>query len=104
MGRTFIGPGLTVEGDLEGDDELVVAGTVKGASVSGRDVLIEKGGHLEAGVKAESVRIAGRLQGSVEARGRVEITGEGQLEGDVRAPRIAISDGAHLKGHIETGG
>ncbi|MGF1509581.1 MAG: polymer-forming cytoskeletal protein [Myxococcota bacterium] len=104
MGRTLIGPGITVEGDLEGDDELVVAGIVKGNSVTGRDVVVEKGGHLEAGVQADNVRVSGRLQGSVQAKGKVDIAGEGQLDGDVKAPRISVTDGARLKGHIDTGG
>lgn len=103
MSRTYIGPSLSIEGDLEGADELVIAGSVKGNTVTGRDVSIEKGGQVHASVQAESLRVSGHLEGSVDARGRVELSGEGHLEGDVKAPRIAIADGARFKGHIETG-
>ncbi|MEM1025701.1 MAG: polymer-forming cytoskeletal protein [Myxococcota bacterium] len=103
MSKTFIGPSLTVEGDVEGEDELVIAGTVRGARVQGKEVLVEKGGQVEASVEADSLRVSGRVQGNANARARVELAAEGQMEGDVRAPRVVLADGARFKGHIETG-
>jgi len=104
MSRTFIGPGLTVEGDVESEDELVIAGTVRGARVQGKDVQVEKGAHVEAAVAAESLRVSGRVQGNASARERIELASEAHMEGDVRAPRVVLADGARFKGHIDTGG
>lgn len=102
MGRTFIGDGLTVEGDIEGSDELVVQGTVRGGAIQGKEVTIDKSADVEAQVEADTLRLAGKLTGSVQAKARIEIGAEGRLQGDVKAPRISIADGAHLKGHIDT--
>ncbi|HJL41114.1 MAG TPA: polymer-forming cytoskeletal protein [Myxococcales bacterium LLY-WYZ-16_1] len=102
MARTFIGDGLVVEGDIEGSDELVVQGQVRGGSISGKEIAIEKSGDVEAQVQGETLRLAGKLVGDVQAQARVEIGAEGRLHGDVKAPRIAIADGAHFKGHIDT--
>jgi len=43
----------------------------------------------------------GRVVGNVHARGRVEITKEGSITGDIACARISIEDGAHFKGRIE---
>jgi cytoskeletal protein CcmA (bactofilin family) len=104
MSRTFIGPGLTVEGDVDSEDELVIAGTVRGARVQGKDVQVDKGAHVEAAVAAESLRVSGRVQGNASAKDLVELSAEAQMEGDVRAPRVVLADGARFKGHVDTGG
>lgn len=102
MGRTFIGDGLVVEGDIEGPDELVVQGQIRGGSIRGKEVAIEKSGDVEAQVESESLKLAGKLTGNVQASARVDIAAEGRLQGDVKAPRISIADGAQFKGHIDT--
>jgi cytoskeletal protein CcmA (bactofilin family) len=41
------------------------------------------------------------VSGNVEASERLEIQASGIVEGDVRAPRLLIQEGAIVNGHIE---
>jgi cytoskeletal protein CcmA (bactofilin family) len=47
------------------------------------------------------VFVYGKVVGNVRARGRVEITKDGSITGDIACARISIEDGAHFKGRIE---
>lgn len=101
MAHTIIGETIVVDGEIHTDDKLVVAGTIKGKVTVAQGLLVERSGMVEADVEADAVQIAGRLDGQVQATARVEITAEGKMNGDIRAPRILIADGAQFRGHIE---
>lgn len=101
MAETVIGPRTKVQGALEGADRLVVRGLVKGTVSVDGPVLVAPGGTLEAEVAAVEVAIAGAVVGRVTARGRVEILPAARMVGDVRTPRILISDGAVFRGKVD---
>jgi cytoskeletal protein CcmA (bactofilin family) len=101
MAGTVIGDGLTIEGELTGDDEVVVHGTVRGTLTSGDAVSIASSGTVEADVTASSVSIAGQVTGNVVAQERVDIQAGGRLVGDVKAARFTIADGASFKGSVD---
>lgn len=98
---TVIGSGLTVEGEIAGDDAVAVEGTVKGRVATTAGLQVASGGVVEADVEASAVTVSGALTGNVSASERVELTSEARLIGDVRAPRLSIAEGASFKGHID---
>ena len=59
-------------------------------------------GNVEASVVTRNLSIQGKVQGNVEATERVEIGEAGTMLGDVKAPRVALADGSHFKGQIDT--
>jgi cytoskeletal protein CcmA (bactofilin family) len=103
MASTVIGHGLTVDGEVEGAEEVVVLGTVKGKLSARERVAIESGASVEAEVEGKHVTVAGRLTGDVRASERVEIRSEARVSGNIRAPRILIAEGAAFRGNVEMG-
>jgi cytoskeletal protein CcmA (bactofilin family) len=101
MAGTVIGDGLTVEGEITGDDEVVVHGTVRGTLTTTDAVSIASGGVVEADVTASALSIAGQVTGNVTAQNRVDIQAGGRLVGDVKASRFTIADGASFKGSVD---
>jgi cytoskeletal protein CcmA (bactofilin family) len=101
MAGTVIGEGLTIEGELTGDDEIVVHGTVRGTLTTTDAVSVASGGVVEADLTASSVIIAGQVTGSVAAQERVDIQAGGRLVGDVKSARFTIADGASFKGSVD---
>ncbi len=67
------------------------------------DVVIEKKGFVVAPIRADNVMIKGRVQGEIDARGRVTISKTGQLKGDVTAPALVIENGASIDGFLRIG-
>jgi cytoskeletal protein CcmA (bactofilin family) len=101
MAGTVIGPGLSVEGELTSEDEVVVHGTFRGSLSSSGAVSVGSDGVVEADVGAASISVAGQLTGNVNAEDRVDIQAGGRLIGDVKASRLTIADGASFKGNVD---
>ncbi len=101
MANTVIGSSITVDGEISGDENLVIQGTVKGRIAVSQNVFVENSGTLEADVEAETVEVGGAVTGNITAGARVEIKADGKMVGDVKSPRISIADGALFKGNID---
>lgn len=99
--KTVIGASVTIEGEIESDDGLQLFGRVTGKVRCEQEVVVEGGAEVEAEVSADAVTVAGSLTGNTEAKSRIEITADGRMTGDIRAPRILIADGAQYKGNID---
>ncbi len=101
MAGTIIGHGITVEGEITSDEEVVVAGTVRGKLSAEGAVTIEPGAVVEADVGASSLSVGGQVTGNVTASDRVDLLAGARLVGDVKASRLTIADGASFKGNVD---
>jgi cytoskeletal protein CcmA (bactofilin family) len=101
MANTIIGPDLVIDGEISGDESLVIQGTVKGRIALLEKVSVDGAAVVEADVEARAVEVSGRLTGNIHASERVELRGECRVVGDIRAPRILIADGANFKGSVD---
>jgi cytoskeletal protein CcmA (bactofilin family) len=101
MAGTVIGPGLSIEGELTSDEEVVVQGTLRGTLSSADAVSVGPDGVVEADIAAASLSVAGQVTGNVTADERVDIQAGGRLVGDVKASRLTIADGASFKGNVD---
>lgn len=101
MAGTVIGEGLSIEGDLSSDEEVVVHGTIRGKLTTSDQVSVGSSGVVQADVSGSSVGIAGQVTGDVTASERVDLQSGGRLIGDVKAARFTIADGASFKGNVD---
>jgi cytoskeletal protein CcmA (bactofilin family) len=101
MAGTVIGEGLSIEGDLASDEEVVVHGTVRGKLTTSDAVTVGGTGTVTADLSGSSVSIAGQVTGDVTATERVDLQAGGRLVGDVKASRFTIADGASFKGNVD---
>ena len=101
MAQTIIGAGITIEGELTSDDEVEIAGTVRGKVTSKDAVAIATGAVVDAEVTGSTVSVGGQLTGNVTAADRVDLQAGGRLVGDVKTARLTIADGASFKGNVD---
>jgi cytoskeletal protein CcmA (bactofilin family) len=99
-----IGPNVRIQGELSGDEDIVIEGRVEGKISVSKFLRVGQAAQVNAEVKAHSVVIAGKVVGNVVAVERVEILPSGSLEGNIRAPKIVIAEGAQFKGSVDMGG
>ena len=104
MADTIIGTNITIDGDITGNDSLIIAGIVRGRVNVKSDVTVTQDGQVEADVDSQSIEIAGSVEGNVNAVDKIDIKAGGRLIGDVKAPRVLIADGAAFKGNINMQG
>lgn len=101
MANTIIGSSIVIDGEISGDEDLVILGTVKGRIRLKDNLQVERGGVVEADIESATVKIDGQVTGNIQASERVELLSDGRMVGDIRAPRILIADGASFKGNID---
>lgn len=101
MAGTVVGEGLSIEGDLASDEEVVVHGNVRGKLTTSDAVSIANTGVVQADIAGATVSIAGQVTGDVTASERVDLQTGGRLVGDVKAARFTIADGASFKGNVD---
>jgi cytoskeletal protein CcmA (bactofilin family) len=103
-GPCVIGTKTTVKGEISGDEEILVEGTVEGQIKINKDLRVGQTGVVKATVDAQSVVVSGELIGDCHAAHRVEIQATGRLTGNIRAPRVVIAEGAVFKGNSDMTG
>jgi cytoskeletal protein CcmA (bactofilin family) len=101
---SFIGPKIRFQGDLLGDEDVLVEGHLEGRVKISKAFRVGPQGVVLAEVAAATITIAGRIVGNVSAVERVELLPTGTLEGNIQAPRIVIGEGARFTGRIDMSG
>ena len=102
-GTTFIGANITIEGTLSGSEPVVVEGLVRGNVRLTGDLLIGTKARIEATVHARNVTIEGKLTGDVSADERVELVATASVDGNIKAPKIVVAEGARFRGSVDMG-
>jgi len=98
----FIGPGIHINGDISGEENLVVEGKVDGKiRLENHQVEIGRGGRVNANVSAKVIKIAGEVRGDLKGKEKVVISSTGNVQGNIVAPRMTLEDGAIFKGSID---
>ncbi|MAI78663.1 MAG: hypothetical protein CL917_06975 [Deltaproteobacteria bacterium] len=97
-----IGKSIVIKGELTGSEDVEIDGTVEGDIRFPNNVLtIGPNGKVSGTIQAQTVQILGTVKGNVEASERVQIDASGTVEGDLRAPRLLVEEGAVVNGSIE---
>jgi len=95
-----IGSGTLLQGELNGKGSYHIQGEVVGdGDIEGAVVLVA-GAYWKGNVTADYVRIAGKVEGDVAARSKIELTATAVVTGDLSAPVIAMAEGALYEGAI----
>ena len=97
-----IGQSIVFKGELTGDEDLEIDGQVEGnVNLKNHQLTIGANGNLKAEVTAKNIVVIGRVTGNLVAAERIEVQATGIVDGDVRAPRLNVQEGAVLNGSID---
>src|SRR5688572_15437393 len=102
-GATVIGESILISGKLSGDEDLTVRGRVEGEVTLTKTLIVETTGVVKANVAVRNAIVSGVVVGNINATESVELTREGRMVGDIRAPRVIIVDGASFRGRVDMG-
>jgi cytoskeletal protein CcmA (bactofilin family) len=97
-----IGKSITIKGDLSGNEDLQIDGNVEGRiDLPNNQLTIGPEGRVKAEVHAKSVVVVGHVTGNLAAAERIQVEATGIVDGDVKAPRLVIQEGAMVNGSVE---
>jgi cytoskeletal protein CcmA (bactofilin family) len=99
-----ISQGIRIKGEVTGSEDLFVDGLVDGKlNLTNGSLTIGPNGTVKADVYAREVIVRGKIEGKVTGRDKVQLWSTGQVTGEVQTDRLAIEEGALLKGKVEAG-
>jgi cytoskeletal protein CcmA (bactofilin family) len=97
-----IGKSVVIKGDLSGSEDLYIDGQVEGSiDLRHHSLTVGPNGRVKAGISAKSIIIQGKVDGSLTASDRLDLRKSAVVTGDVTTQRIAIEEGAFLKGKVD---
>jgi len=103
-GAASIGQGIRIKGEITGSEDLIVDGPVEGKlQLTNGSLTVGPNGTVKADITAREVIVRGRVEGKILGRDRVQLSATGNVTGEVQTQRLAIEDGAVLRGKVETG-
>ena len=98
----WLGSSLHVKGEISGNEDLYIDGTVEGqVHLDERKLTVGATAKLTADIIAGQVIVYGSVKGNVRGKGKIEIKKDGSVNGDLTTAQIIIEDGAYFKGAIE---
>ena len=98
---SIIGPGMKLIGDCETDGTLRIEGVVEGSVKAGKAVVVGKDGKVKGDIFTQDAVISGTVVGTVSAESRLELQATARIDGEIRARRMQLEEGAILNGTVQ---
>lgn len=99
VGASIICSDVEIKGSIKSAGALQIDGTVEGDVTSG-DVTIGSTGRIIGEIKAETLRVKGKIVGSIRAR-KVELETGASVEGDIFHAALIIQPDASFEGQVK---
>ena len=97
-----IGSKITFKGELSGDEDLLIQGTVEGSvTLKDNQLTVGKLGKVKANLSAKNIIVDGCVEGDLIAEGHICINASSIVKGNIIAQRVTLEDGAKFRGSIE---
>jgi cytoskeletal protein CcmA (bactofilin family) len=97
-----IGPSIQINGDLSGEEDLIIQGKVNGTiQLREKSLTVGAQGQVDANVLAHSVIVEGKVNGDLYGSERVSIRRTGNVQGNIVSPKVSLEEGCRFKGSID---
>jgi cytoskeletal protein CcmA (bactofilin family) len=101
--ESIFGASVTIDGKIQSDGDVRIAGKFKGEIQIKGDLTVEKGARIAAKINADTVTIGGEVEGNVLASSQVRLLETAQLVGDIKGSTLTVAAGSRMRGHVEFG-
>jgi cytoskeletal protein CcmA (bactofilin family) len=98
----IIGPSIQLDGDLRGQEDLLIEGEVNGTiQLRNNSLTVGSQGKVKADVYAKEINVEGLVEGDLFGSERVSVRKSAQVKGNITSPHVSLEEGARFKGSIE---
>jgi cytoskeletal protein CcmA (bactofilin family) len=98
----IIGPSIQINGDLSGEEDLIIQGKVTGTiQLKQKNLTIGTEGQVDANVLAKGVIVEGEVKGDLYGSENVAIRKTGNVHGNIVSPKVSLEEGCRFKGSID---
>jgi cytoskeletal protein CcmA (bactofilin family) len=100
---TIIGSAIQVEGNFEGQGNIIIEGVVKGNLKTSQNITAGESSRIIADLEATSANIAGEIHGNLRISDKLEIESTAVIKGNIEAGVISVASGASIDGYCKIG-
>ena len=100
---SHIGRNVHLTGDLSGDGDLLIEGSITGTVTHRSNVTIGPNGCVNGEISGRIITVEGVLDGNLSALDFVLVRGSARLSGHVTGPQILLDDDAQTGDAVLTG-
>jgi cytoskeletal protein CcmA (bactofilin family) len=102
--RATIGRSITINGEVTGDEDLLIQGKVDGSvELKQQSVTIGQEGRVTATITGRVIVVEGQVDGDLKADEQVVLRATAKVQGDIYSPRVVLEDGATFTGGVDMG-
>ena len=99
-----VSQGIRIKGEIAGSEDLFIDGHIEGkVSVPNATVTVGPNATVKAEISSREIIVRGRVEGKLTGSERVQVWSTARINGDVKAEKIGIEEGAELHGKMEAG-
>lgn len=95
---SFIGSEVTIRGNLSGDGDIHLDGTVEGDLACG-SLILGSGGRIRGNISVTKATLGGTVEGTVDAR-TLTVEKTARIQGDLAYESVTIETGAQVDGRL----
>lgn len=95
----FVERGVRFEGKLEVTGIFRIDGDMKGTILSDHSLVLGENARVEGQIEGNQVLIAGKFDGTIFAKSRVEIQSKAMVSGEIYSPCLVIMPGGMFDGN-----
>ncbi len=99
--RNVLSSDIQITGTVKFGSDLLLDGKIDGEILSDGSLVIGKRAEVLGEIKTGSASIHGAVVGNITVKDRVELKSTAHVEGDIKAARVSIDDGAAFIGNAE---
>ena len=103
VAHLFVGPGVTLKGEIAGCDTLRVEGRVEGNGAA-RQLVVCSGGSFLGTVDIEEADVEGKFEGTLNVSGRLLLRATGNVSGTLSYGQIEVERGGQILGDVTVRG
>ena len=100
---TVLGPDASFKGELTFEKGLRLQGKFEGKINTPGRLHVSREARMAADVESGSIIVEGEVKGNLIASERIELKQTARYEGDLRATKLTVDEGAVFSGHVTVG-
>lgn len=99
--QNILSADVEIKGSIKFTNELVIDGKVEGEINSAGVLTVGENAEIRGEIKTKSVTVLGKVHGNITVDERCELKARAVLQGDLKAARLVIEEGATFVGKSE---
>ncbi|SMO32034.1 bactofilin family protein [Gracilimonas mengyeensis] len=99
----IISEGTQLDGDLNSQTDIRIAGTITGEAISKGKVIITGSGKVVGNITSADADIAGKIEGEVKVSNKLTLRDSAVVDGNIFTKTLIVEEGAKVNGSCKMG-